>query len=158
MELLIFGDGAASLIKAAILFSFGLFLAGMTYLLLVYPSLRRQEYRGFSGYSKRSALLVGVIITLIFAISSYYSSLSPFFAVELMPSQVRLIYYYPPHQTTLVRPAIDRFDRRIEPTKAGARMHLLVFTNHGRVFESAALKPEVFENRYQRLEQWFKAG
>lgn len=154
MEVLIFGNVTSSLIKAAILSSFGLFFGVVVYVLLVYPSMRRPQYRSPQGCPKRLAALVGLIITLAFTIASYFSSLSSFFEIELSPSQVALKYYYPPHSVLLSRNQIDRFDRRVEPTRAGRQIRLIVATDEGQVLESSGSRPEDFEPAYQRLEQW----
>jgi hypothetical protein len=156
VEAVIFGDATSNLAKAGGLVGIGLFFAVVVYLLMVYPSMRREQFKTLEGCSKRAAGCVVATILAACAATSYWIYLAPFFEVELSDTHLSVRYQYPTRTLVLHREQIERLGRRVEPTKSGVRVSLLVYVRDGRVLESAEQKPEAFESAYTQLEAWLR--
>ncbi len=154
MELITFGDAKASFMVAAFLTGIGALLSGIVYCMMVFPWMRREEFRAYEGFSKRSGAIAGLLILLAFASGGYYAYLSPFFEIRLDHSQIELLYCAPSRTVTLAREDIHQIVRRSEPTKSGAQVSLRILTRSGQRYNSARLNPRDFEVAFKRLEQW----
>jgi hypothetical protein len=155
MELITFGNVETNLVGAAMLTGFGVFFSGIVYLLMVYPSTRREEFRTYEGFSKRSGAIAGFSIFLTFAAGGYYTYLlSPFFGIELDHTQFNLLYRVPTRTVTLTREDIEQIVRHSQVTKGGTRVRLRIQTRSGQVYDSAQLKPRDFDVAFRKLAGW----
>lgn len=149
-----FGDSAGALISVLVISGFGLFFAGLTYALLVYPSQRRPEFRLFGGCSKRLGLGIALTMLAAVALIAYWSYLTVFFVAELGEREVVLRYRYPAREVRLTRQEIERLGRRPTPTKAGTRFSCLIYTRSGHRYESGDAKPDEFEANLAEFKEW----
>ena len=158
METLYFGDSTNAAFLTAVLSGFGALFGFITYKVASDPRARREQFREMGGCSRRAAAVVGAAIFLVFAAFAYWLYLTPFYAVEVGDSEVRLRSFYPSRAVTLGRDEIVRFARRNEVTKNNYVVTLVVHTRDGRTYESGQSRPRELAANVARLEAWLGEG
>lgn len=156
MEVITFGNPFSHQLLALIITGIGLVIGVIVYLIMVYPSLRRAEFRTAQGCSPRIAAILAFIIIAAFASAAWWSYLSPFFRLELAADEAHMKFVFPTRTVSIARSSISRLERRAELTKSGTRLSLIIQTQKGQAFESMAVRPDQFEKYYAQVEQWLR--
>ena len=141
METLFFGDPNGAALFALVVSGLGVLVAAIAYVVL--------------ARSRRvAAIAVAAIVVCFFVAVSYWLYLTPFYAVELESSELRLRSYYPSRAVTLARGEIARFERRNEVSKNNYLVNLVVHTKDGRTFTSGNTRPQQLAAEFDRLQAW----
>ena len=141
METLFFGDPNGAALFALVVSGFGVLVAAIAYVVL--------------ARSRRvAAIAVATIVIAFFVVVAYWLYLTPFYAVELGASELRLRSYYPSRAVTLARGEIARFERRNEVSKNDYLVSLVVHTKDGRTYTSGNARPQQLAADFDRLQAW----
>ena len=98
--------------------------------------------------------IAGAAIFLVFAAFAYWLYLTPFYAVEVAGSELRLRKFYPSRAVALGRDEISSITRRNEVTNNAYVVTLVVKTTDGRRYESGQADPRQLNANFARLEAW----
>jgi hypothetical protein len=153
MQTFEFGSVPEILSGLAFITLIGSVLGFITYLMMAYPHLRREEYRTPLGCSQPLSAGVGACIALGLTAYYYFSDCNRFSRVDVTPSEIHLRYPLPPHTVTLRRADVEQFRPVSDLHKTGRFFRLQVRTRHRKTYYSVKSRQRPFEQTFAALKE-----
>ncbi|HXG64943.1 MAG TPA: hypothetical protein VNO70_07530 [Blastocatellia bacterium] len=152
METLHFGDPGGNVAALSFISIFAVLIGFTLYGVLAYPSFRRAEFRTLGRIPRRSALLIGAIVTALIIALAYPEYGLRFHQLDIQEDRLSLQYSCPRRTVTILAPDIEKLVKAMAGDKRGS-WQLLIQTRNGKEYRSVGVKYDDLQTYLKRLEQ-----